>query len=404
MKKRSPAEEFLAKAARLGALRDEDAPFPPRIQAEFSAKALRQNYSAIRDQVRGQAILPMIKANAYGHGWEWTAKELLDLPDLYGYGVATLEEGRMLRVALGPRERKRRIIVFSGTAPWSEQKGHYCQAHGLTPVIATDDDWKLFFRQKWPGRIPYELKFNTGMNRLGISPSLAIQIVQSLKPRPVEERPEAVLSHLAMAEAPTARLTEQQIESFMEVRNAFSHAFSATQFHLANSAAIWNAKAYRLSEITDAVRPGLALYGIPPWKGAPVRGIEPVVTIRAAVIATRRLKAGDSIGYSGTFRVSGKAGDQNVVHAAILSAGYADGIKRSLSNQGHVWINGQATRFIGNVSMDLSAIQCPPSTKPGDWAEILGPRVDPWAQAEAAGTIPYELLTSIADRVHKTYE
>jgi alanine racemase len=78
-------------------------------------------------------------------------------------------------------------------------------------------------------------------------------------------------------------------------------------------------------------------------------------------------------------------------------------VRRSLSNQGFAWLGGRAERVVGTVSMDLTALSAQASTKPGDWAELLGPRVDIWAQARAAGTIPYELLTGISPRVKRDY-
>jgi alanine racemase len=117
------------------------------------------------------------------------------------------------------------------------------------------------------------------------------------------------------------------------------------------------------------------------------------------VVAIHELKSGDSIGYGGTYRVEGRKS----VYAAILGAGYADGVKRSLSNQGHAWLSGKPTRFLGIVSMDLCAVECWPSTQVGEIVELLGPHVDIWAQAKAAGTIPYELFTSITDRVKRNY-
>jgi alanine racemase len=125
------------------------------------------------------------------------------------------------------------------------------------------------------------------------------------------------------------------------------------------------------------------------------------MTFKATVMAVHALKPGESIGYGAAYKVPPKSNE--TVHAAILSAGYADGIPRALSNQGHAWINGRASRFLGMVSMDISAVAATAATRPGDMAEIIGPHVDLWAQARAAGTIPYELLTSLSARVQRQY-
>lgn len=377
---------------------------PARAVVELDAKALRSNFLAIQELVPGQSILPMVKADGYGHGAAWVARGCLAFPALYGFGVATLREGAELREELGPRGRHAAIIVFSGACPWTEEKGQYCERHGLTPVIASESDWRTFLTQGWCSRIPYELKFNTGMNRLGIPAAMAGAVGRTLSSLPGESHPKGIFSHLAMAEDPSHKLSRAQRERFISLRNELASRAPAAHFHLANSAAIWNQKGWGLDGLTDVVRPGLSLYGIPPWDKAPARGIAPVLTFKASVLATHRLKGGESVGYGGRFKVP--AGE--TAQVAILGAGYADGVSRELSGDekgpgGWVWLGGKPERFLGRVSMDLSAVSCAPGTRVGEWAQLLGPDVDPWAQAHAAGTIPYELLTSITARVQRVY-
>jgi alanine racemase len=373
----------------------------PRVVAEFDAKALQSNYHAIQALVPEQAMIPMVKANAYGHGAEWVGRLLVGLPNLAAFGVATLEEGVELRQALGVRSRRTRVIVFSGTVPWSDEKGQICEENGLTPVIGGDEDWGRFVRGDWPARLPYELKFNTGMNRLGMSPAMARQVVRSLKGKPPESHPAGVFTHLAISENAEDRLSQQQLERFIALKGEFHSAFPSTQFHLANSGGIWNQKHWGLKGLTDAVRPGLALYGVPPWADAPMRGLTPVMTYKASVIAVHQLKPGESVGYGAAYKVPSKPAEP--AYVAILSAGYADGVIRSLSNRGYGWLGGKPTRFLGRVSMDLSAVAATSSTRVGEFVEVMGPRVDAWAQAKAADTIPYELLTSVSSRVQRRY-
>lgn len=382
-----------------------------RVVAHFSAKALLGNFEAILSQVPGQFLLPMVKADGYGHGAAWVAGELAHLPEVYGFGVATLEEGITLRRALG---KKSRIVVFSGSSPWTEEKGACCEKFGLTPVISHEHDWEDFFRQGWAERVPYELKFNTGMNRLGIPLSLAPKIGRSLRAAPMIAHPSGVFSHLAIGEDPRAPLSRRQLERFVWLKGELSGLLPRAQFHLANSAAIWGHKEWGLKDLTDGVRPGLSLYGIPPWEGAPERGLEPVLTLRASVVSVHRLKPGESMGYGAQFTVPSKGPQAKPVFAAVLAAGYADGVSRRMSGEvrrngeiqggGWVWLGGEARRMLGRVSMDFCAVLASSSTRIGEWAEILGPNVEPWAQARAAGTIPYELLTSVSQRVKRIYE
>lgn len=391
--------------------------FQSRVVAQISADALQSNYEAIRAQVPDQAILPMIKADAYGHGAEWAARQLMAMPDLYGFGVATMGEGETIRQELGPRGRKLRIVVASGAVPWNEEKGQFCERYHLTPVIGSDEDFHAFVKGKWHTRIPYEIKFNTGMNRLGLSMAMVRTVVQRLSPEEASHHPTGILSHLAMAEAPDSKLSMLQRERFETIRRECESSFPSTFFHLANSAGIWNAKKFGLDGLTDVVRPGISLYGVEPWSGAPLRGLEPVMTLQASVISIRRIKPGESVGYGGRY-VPADGAPESV---AIVAAGYADGLHRMLSGfnasggvlskkgsanesrGGLAWVRGGAARILGVVSMDLSAVSCPSKVQVGDWVEFLGPHVDIWEQAHRAGTIPYELLTSVSSRVERIY-
>ncbi len=370
-----------------------------RARAQVSISAIHKNYNAIRDLSGDQGILPMIKADAYGHGAVKVARALATAPGLYGFGVATLEEGREVREGLGAKARNTRIMALSGATHWSDEKGQYCERFGITPTITSDEDWRKFLKAKWPERLKYHLKFNTGMNRLGIVPSLVPQILSQLKDKPGEWRPEGVATHMAVAEDPSHPLTIKQLDVFRGITKAVKSTWTDTLFHLANSASIWNAGRFGLEGWTDFVRPGISLYGVPPWAGAPVRGLEAGMELSYRVIARRQLKAGESIGYGARYRIKGGDGP---VEVAILGTGYADGLLRANSEGGAVLLGGKIRKVLGTISMDLSAVECDASTQVGDWAQFLGHGLDPWTQASAAGTIPYELLTSISRRVKRT--
>jgi alanine racemase len=378
-----------------------------RVLAHISAQALKNNYAAIQALVPGQAVLPMIKANAYGHGAAWVARTLAfdrAVHGLYGFGVATLEEGFELRSALGVKGRKVRIMVFSGCTPWTETKGAFCEAHGLTAVIETDSDWRSFYKGGWAERLSYEIMFNTGMNRLGLSPPMAATLAKELRNLSSDVHPEGIFSHLACAEDPAHKLSQAQLACFNEIQSELAPAFPKAHFHLANSAAIWNQK--RFGYETDVVRPGLSLYGIPPWKGAPARDLVPLMNLEAKVIQIATLKPGDSIGYGALFRA------KESTRYAVLAMGYADGLSRALGaspgsekkKSGSVLLRGERCQMIGRVSMDLAAIRAPALAKVGDWARLLGEGLDHWELAEIAGTIPYEILTSVSSRVQRIYD
>ncbi len=366
-----------------------------RARACLDATALKNNYAVIRKQVPGQGVLPMIKANGYGHGAAWVARELLKEPDLIGFGVATLGEGARLREELGPRARRLSVVVFAAMSPFTEEKAQFCELHGLEPVLSTEDAWRAFHKGAWAERLKYHLEFETGMNRLGIPFAQAPVIAREVGKRPIEHRPESVFTHLASAEIPDGADCRKQLERYDSIRQAFRPASPGTRLHFANSAAIWNSQTYGVDERSDWVRPGISLYGVAPWRDAPLRGLQPVMELRASVVRCFALQAGEGVGYGATFRVP--RGEKQSV--AILAAGYADGVHRILSNQAGVWLNGRFERILGQISMDLMAVSASTQVKPGDEAVLLGPNVDIWALAKKAGTIPYELLTSVSSRV-----
>jgi alanine racemase len=356
-------------------------------------------------------ILPMIKAEAYGHGAAWVARTLASHADLYALGVVTLEEGAEVRRALGEQKLRSKIVVFSGTALWSDEKGQFCEKHGLTATISSEEDWVRFLRGGWQERVSYEIMFNTGMNRLGISPAYARQIVKALKNAPAVAHPSGIFSHLAISESPEEKLSLMQRELFVEIRGELESALPKTHFHLGNSGAIWNMKKWGLDGLTHVVRPGLSLYGIPPTQTAPARGLVPVMTLQSQIVDIHELKPGDRVGYGGTFKAKQR------MRVAILAAGYADGITRALSTFGShsgnnlegvsrasVIVGGTKQPLLGLISMDLCAVQAPAGVKLGDWAQFLGPGIDAWEQARTAGTIPYELLTSVGSRVERLYQ
>ena len=144
------------------------------------------------------------------------------------------------------------------------------------------------------------------------------------------------------------------------------------------------------------MRPGLALYGIQPWAKAPLRGLKPVMRVEVRIIQIHQVAKGQGVGYGFTFRAKA------ATKVGIISAGYADGIHRLLSSSG--WIHAGTRRpILGRVSMDLMAASLPSGTEAGDWVELWGDHLDLWQQAEAARTVPYELLTSLSDRVERRY-
>jgi alanine racemase len=360
-----------------------------RAKITLSRSALIQNYRILKEKVPGQKLLPMLKANAYGHGSVYTAKSLFDEKDLYGFGVASFAEGIELRNGLGQPNLP--IIVFSDAAPWTETAARMCVQYKLEPVLSEISSVLTFQSQKLPGSVHAHIEVNTGMNRLGISPSELTEI---------KIKPASVFTHLADAEAPSSALSKKQMKSFGDIVTIARARFPETLLHFANSSAIWNAKQYPLSKDMHLARPGLSLYGIRPYAKVRADGLRRAMRFTAPIVQKIFLKPGDRVGYGGTYQCKNPRGEW----IAILGVGYADGLFRSLGGNGIATFEKKKFYLRGRVSMDLAAMSATEAMKIGDQVELWGDSIDPYMQASLAGTIPYELTTRIGERIERVYE
>jgi alanine racemase len=241
------------------------------------------------------------------------------------------------------------------------------------------------------------------MNRLGMGLERLREISIDLLDLSSEGiYPSGILSHLALAEDAAAPLSLSQKAEFEVLYGELAAIMpDSVDFHLSNSAAIWNHKKWAAGALTRRVRPGLALYGIESEIRKLQPQLTPVLNLEAPVILLHELHRGEALGYGGRFVAEKRE------RIATLGIGYAEGIPRAWStssSDARVLLGGKLQPFTGTISMDLCAVRASTSIKRGDWARILGEGIDPWKQARAAGTIPYELLTSISRRVQRIYE
>jgi alanine racemase len=349
------------------------------IRAAIDTHALRHNLRTIRERARGARVMAVVKANAYGHGLVPTA---LALADADAFAVARLEEGLALRAA----GISQPIVLLEGVFA-SE---HLLEAarHGFDLVV--HDPLQIELLEEFTGfsRFMLWIKIDTGMNRLGFRPEdfpAALQRVQRLQPTPLEIR---LLTHLARADERDDAMTREQLARF---RGAVGHLGYALS--IANSAGLFGS----VQLGCDWVRPGLALYGASPFENrtAAELGLHPVMSLETAVIATRKVMMGETVGYGGTWRAPR---DSTI---AIVAAGYGDGIARNLPAGTPVLIEGQRAPLVGRVSMDMVAV---------DISQLsgihVGTRVTLWGNglpveeiARYADTIPYELLCAVSQRV-----
>ncbi|MBU6154484.1 MAG: alanine racemase [Bdellovibrionales bacterium] len=360
-----------------------------RAGIRISGSALRSNYRILSKKIPELNLIPMIKADAYGHGAEFIGKILAKEERTFSLGVATMEEGRRLRKALGASPMP--IIVFSDSAPWTSDRARFCVRYNLEPVFSEVSSLLSFQTDRYSNRIPAHVEFNTGMNRLGIPVDSASLI---------RFYPKTAFTHLSDADEPDSARTRQQMKVFALLVDGMRTRFPRTLLHFANSSAIWNHQGFPLMKKMDLARPGLSLYGIRPFENAREDGLKRVMRFTARVLNRIYLEKGESVGYGGTYRCKNPDGEW----IAILGAGYADGVFRSLGNQGVAYHGSKKLRFRGRVSMDLSAVEGFSRIRIGDELELWGDRVDPYEQSFLAGTIPYEITTRIGDRVERKYE
>jgi alanine racemase len=232
------------------------------------------------------------------------------------------------------------------------------------------------------------MKIDTGMNRLGFRPEdfpAALQRIQRMRPAALEVR---LLTHLARADESDDTMTREQLARFNEAIAGLDYAVS-----IANSAGLFGSVPVQ----EDWVRPGLALYGASPFddKTAAELGLHPVMSLETSVIATRKVKAGETVGYGGAW----KASHDSII--AIIAAGYGDGITRNLAGGTPILVNGQRAPVVGRVSMDMIAVDVTHTNgvHVGTPVVLWGVGLPVEEIARYAATIPYELLCGVSQRV-----
>lgn len=349
-----------------------------RVWAEVDLAAVAANAATIAE-VSGGRLLPMVKADGYGLGAVAIARALEPL-DPWGYGVATVAEGAALRSA----GFRRPIVIFT---PWLPGNPTPHLASRLTPVLGTVEAVRAWTTAA--PRAPFHLEIDTGMGRAGVrwhdrrAVSAALSAAGAAAAAGAWE---GIFTHFHSGEDLGA--TREQWSRFAGVLAELDPR--PLLVHAANSAASLHGKEFA----ADLVRPGIFLYG------GRVSGHEPrvAVRLRARVVATRAMRPGDTVSYDATFRAAAPT------TIATLAAGYADGIPRALSNRGRVEIGGRVHPIAGRVTMDMTMVAVDTPVAEGSVATMYGGQVSLHEQAAAAGTISYELLTSLGPRVPRRYE
>ncbi len=358
-----------------------------RSWVEVSLRQIRANFRAVRALVgESVEVMPVVKADAYRHG-AVAVSHALEAEGARWLAVSNVEEGCVLRQA-GTQSR---ILVM---ADFLEDEREILATQQLTPVIHSLEDLSAV-------RVPYHLKIDTGMNRLGTRAKPAeIARAVAAAPAPLE----GLMTHLASSGNYESKQTEEQLQRFEAVIEGLRSAGITPRYvHCSASTPV----AYRRREAWgNLVRPGHAIYGyVSPARGAPrsALNVAPALTWKVTVLEVKDVEAGAQIGYGGIHRAA------RPMRIAVLAAGYADGIPHRLGNRGQVIVKGKLAPVVGAVSMDLTTIDVTgcPDLKTGDSVMLLGSEggvsINAQQMAKWAGTISYAVLCGIHARVKRVY-
>lgn len=366
--------------------------FPYRTVAEISLGALLKNLYTLRSRCRRE-IIPVVKADAYGHGAVPVCRALISRGGIQVVAVATLEEAMELRNRL-PHSIS--IIVLSGFVP--HQLGAYNRYH-LIPVIHSLSHLKAIQGNELLPEI--HLKVDTGMNRLGLKADELPEAMELLGRMKIKLA--GLGTHFAESEVSVSEFSEAQLAAFEGMQVALREKRllnTDARIHVANSGAVLQG---RLGS-SLAVRPGLSLYGISPnpqMEGA--SELIPALEWKSRVLSFKSLQRGESVGYGRTYQSEGAE------RLAIVPIGYADGLPRLLSNKGSVLLGGQRRPIRGRVSMDLTTVGCEgvADLREGSVVTLIGrdgeASISAWDVAHWAQTIPYEILCGLSPRVTRVY-
>lgn len=350
-----------------------------RVRASIHIAALRHNLQRVREAAPRSRVMVVIKANGYGHGGVTVARALADAD---AFAVAGIDE------ALGLREAgiEGRVLLLSGAHAGAELEA--ASRHRLDVVVHHETQLEMLERTRLPRPLAVWLKVDSGMHRLGVAPEAARVFWRRLKACPQAGEHVRLMTHLANADDRRDPATERQLARFRASTEGLEGERS-----IANSAGVlgWP------QSHAEWVRPGIMLYGISPFVGgvAANDGLQPAMTLSTRLIAVNRVPRGEAVGYGGTWVCP------EDMPVGVAAVGYGDGYLRSLPSGTPVLVNGQRVPLVGRVSMDLISVdlRTQPDARPGDEVVLWGRGLPVEEPAQLAGTIPYELVCRVAQRV-----
>lgn len=361
-----------------------------RAHLEIDLDALARNFRRIARHVAPAGVLPVVKADAYGHGAVEVAHTLVPL-GAAGFLVARLEEG----VALRESGVRARVLVGSPVHPgWLDELAR----HDLTPVVSDLEQLDALERFAGAGgwRPGVHLKIDTGMHRLGVAED-ALETAFARLRASTDLRWEGLMSHLADAESESSPTNERQQHAFEAALGRLTgEERERLAVHLANSAGALRMARSRF----DLVRPGLALYGgeVP----GPDLDLEPVMALRGRIVQVQPVAAGEPVGYGGRWRA------ERASRIGVVGVGYADGYPWRAGNRAQALVAGRRVPVVGAVSMDLLAVDLTDvEAVAGDEATLLGRQggvaIRVGDLAERSGMLSYEILCHLRLRLPRIW-
>lgn len=371
-----------------------------RSWAEVDLDAVKKNLHILTRLSRPSKVFAVVKADSYGHGMIPVA-EMLRREGVENFCVATLEEAATLRENGGQQDN---ILVFGGFQP--EQLDEYARLDVDLSINSLDQaDQVNRWARKRSRSLRVQIKFNTGMNRYGITLQQMFDKCDRIF-RTAGMEVAGIYSHLSNAGVPGDDFTLEQITEFAKAVDylELNNIWRGTS-HLYNSAAILHYSNYTLADggglrKWDGVRPGLALYGYYPSPARP-EGVKlrPALTLKSRIVQVRRVSAGASIGYGRAFRA------EKEMQVALLPIGYADGYSTAHSNCGQVQVGRSICPVVGRVCMDTVMVDVT-GVKAAAGQEVVlwgGNRLSLEDCAQRIGSIPYELTSCLTERIPRVY-
>ena len=361
--------------------------------AVINLKYLKENYLKIRNKVKGAKIMPVVKANAYGHGVEKIVLALNSLqnkPEYYAVGI--VEEGIELR----KYEITQPILIFE---PVKKEQVKSIFEYNLIPTVFDNYHLGILKNGELRDKIKIQINVNTGMNRLGINYNEAFELIKKVS-ADKSFIIDGIYTHFATSDEKDKSFANIQLKRFKDLLTELKK--SRIDFglaHAANSGAILDMP----DSYLDIVRPGISLYGYyPSFETNESISLKPIMSIISKVDSFNRIEKGETVSYGRKFTAD------KTTNIVSVSIGYADGYSRNLTNKSKAIINGKLYNQVGTVTMDRIMFNVNnDKINTGDEVILLGEtnklKFNAWDWAKILNTIPYEITCGISRRVPRLY-